>query len=746
MMISKAVDHHRRREGAGGMERLKKYGHWPALVLILLMSGFLAFYQIGNEGFSNTYYSAAVRSMMTSWHNFFFASFDPGGFVSVDKPALGLWLQVLSAKIFGFYGWSLILPEALSAAISTGIVYHLAKRSFGKAAGLLSALIFSITPILVAVSRTNNLDSSLLMTLLFAVWALIVASEKSSLKHLILAMVLVGIGFNIKMLEAFMVLPAFYLVYFLLSGLKTGKKIGHLAIASIVLITISLSWAVAVDLTPSDQRPYVGSSGDNSELGLALGYNGIERITGINYGNPAGSDNGTGGFSVNDGINGQMPDGRMPGDDGSMPRDGRSSLQPPSNGSGDGGLPNSDANGSVPGSGDNRFLGGRGGDDGRQSGMAGGFNAMGGGPGGESENGQKGILRIFNQQLAGQIGWFIPLALFGAVVLFLRMRDRHNPQRTAAKLHFWLWPAWLLPMLIYFSFAGFFHRYYLSMMAPGIALLAGIGLVEMWKTYRERDWKWVLLPVSILGAISLQSVILSRYSGWGDVLAPVIIGIGLFSSVSLIVIRLMNRDNLIKTMIVALGTGVLSLLIAPAAWSVTPILYGTQATLPYAGPELNQGGIGGRVNEFMSGVFNNSVDNFGLSIDNITSGDLISFLTGQKKDEKYLVGVSSANEAAPIIIATGQPVMAIGGFSGSDRILTVDSLENLVSTGEIRYFLIQGRGGMGLQNELINWIMQNGTLVSGFSTLYDLSIVKDSGGGDALAPESSDSPPLNNGS
>ena len=274
------------------MELLKKYGHGLALALILILTGFLTLYLVGNEGFSNSYYSAAIRSMMTNWHNFFFASFDPGGFVSVDKPALGLWLQVLSAKIFGFYGWSLILPEALAAVVSVAIVYHLAKRSHGKSSGLLSALVFSVTPILIAVSRSNNLDSSLIMTLLFAVWALIAAAEKGSLKHLILAMALVGIGSNIKMLEAYMVLPAFYLVYFMTSDLKIRKKVGHLAAATVVLLAISLSWAIAVDLTSADQRPYVGSSQTNSELNLAIGYNGIERITGIEYGNTAGAGGG----------------------------------------------------------------------------------------------------------------------------------------------------------------------------------------------------------------------------------------------------------------------------------------------------------------------------------------------------------------------------------------------------------------------------------------------------------------------
>jgi 4-amino-4-deoxy-L-arabinose transferase-like glycosyltransferase len=184
--------------------------NWDKIILVLIMAltGFLTFYSIGKEGYSNEYYAAAVKSMLTSWHNFFFASFDAGGYVTVDKPALGLWLQAASAKIFGFHGWSIILPEALSAVVSIALVFHIVKRSFGKAAGIVAAFVLGLTPILIAVSRTNNLDASLIMVLLFATWSLIVASERGSLKLLMLSMVLVGIGFNIKMLQAFMVLPA----------------------------------------------------------------------------------------------------------------------------------------------------------------------------------------------------------------------------------------------------------------------------------------------------------------------------------------------------------------------------------------------------------------------------------------------------------------------------------------------------------------------------------------------------------
>src|SRR5256885_11687129 len=129
-----------------------------ALGIILLLSGVLNFWALDQMGYSNTYYSAAVKSMLQSWHNFFFVSLDAAGFVSVDKPPLGLWLQAASAKIFGFSGVSLILPQAIAGLLSVALLYYLVRRSFGTGAGLLAALALAITPVSVAVSRANIID------------------------------------------------------------------------------------------------------------------------------------------------------------------------------------------------------------------------------------------------------------------------------------------------------------------------------------------------------------------------------------------------------------------------------------------------------------------------------------------------------------------------------------------------------------------------------------------------------------
>src|SRR5579884_1627306 len=199
----------REREGAGpGFA-----WHRAALAAILLLSTFLSFYRLWADGDGNLYYAAAVKSMLSSWHNFFFVSFDPGGFVSVDKPPLDLWLQTASAAVFGFDGFNLFLPQAIAGVLSVALLYHLVQRVFGRPAGLIAALALALTPISVATSRNNTMDSLLVLTVLLATWAVARATETGGLRWLLLGGLLVGLGFEIKMLEAFLVLPALVLLY-----------------------------------------------------------------------------------------------------------------------------------------------------------------------------------------------------------------------------------------------------------------------------------------------------------------------------------------------------------------------------------------------------------------------------------------------------------------------------------------------------------------------------------------------------
>lgn len=268
-------------------DRLTSLWQRIALGLIVLLAAFLNLFRLGHNRFAdistsaNPYYASAVKSMLMSWHNFFFAAFDPAGFLAIDKPPLGFWIQVASARIFGFSEWSLLLPEALAGIGSVVVLYILVRRSFGPTSGLLAALALALMPISVVTSRNNTIDSLLVLTLLFATWALGIAVETGRLRWLLLSALLVGLGFNIKMLEAYVVLPAFAVTYLLCAPRRLSIRFVHLILAGVVLLVVSFSWITAVDLVPAAQRPYVSSTQSDSELELTLGYNGLSRITGI---------------------------------------------------------------------------------------------------------------------------------------------------------------------------------------------------------------------------------------------------------------------------------------------------------------------------------------------------------------------------------------------------------------------------------------------------------------------------------
>lgn len=235
---------------------------WYVLGLggILLVSIWLNFFRLGQDGYGNLYYAAAIKSMSMSWHNFFFASFDPAGFVSVDKPPLSLWLQVGSAYVFGMSPWSTLFPQALAGVLSVVLLAYLVQHIYGPVAGLLAAATLAVTPISVITNRNLTMDSLLTLVILLAIWAAMRAVETGRFSLLLLSFFLIGLGFNIKMSEAFLVVPALLLFYWF-SALTTKKeRIWHLSLACLLLVVVSACWISLVDLTPAALRPYVGSS------------------------------------------------------------------------------------------------------------------------------------------------------------------------------------------------------------------------------------------------------------------------------------------------------------------------------------------------------------------------------------------------------------------------------------------------------------------------------------------------------
>jgi len=276
--------------------------HRVALGLILGLASFLDFWRLDLNGYANAYYAGAVKSMTSSWHNFFFASFDRGGLVSVDKPPLALWVEAASAKLFGFSGITILLPEALAGVLAVWLLYLVVARPFGRVAGLVAALALAVSPVSVAINRDNNPDALFTLLLVASVWAAVRAVESGRLRWLIGSAVLVGLAFNTKMLAAGIVVPGIALGYLVWARRPWRTRVAHLLGAGVVLALVSSAWIAVVELTPAGARPYVGSTSDNSALSLAVGYNGLGRVLGQSGGTSFGGGGGGGTFSGTPGF------------------------------------------------------------------------------------------------------------------------------------------------------------------------------------------------------------------------------------------------------------------------------------------------------------------------------------------------------------------------------------------------------------------------------------------------------------
>lgn len=246
----------------------------------MVLAATLSFYHLEVLGDGNLYYTAAVEAMLDSPAHFFFIAAEPGGSVTVDKPPLGLWLQGLSALVFGVNGFAVMLPQILASVLSVPLVYSMTRHTFGVWAGLLAGFALAVTPVGVAVARNNTMDYTLVLALLLAAYAFLRATETGRWRWLLVGALMVGLAFNIKMLQAFLPLPAFYAVYFLGARVHWARKIIHLTAATVVIVAVSFAWVVAVDLVPPENRPYIGSSDGNTVMELVFGYNGLNRLFG----------------------------------------------------------------------------------------------------------------------------------------------------------------------------------------------------------------------------------------------------------------------------------------------------------------------------------------------------------------------------------------------------------------------------------------------------------------------------------
>jgi 4-amino-4-deoxy-L-arabinose transferase-like glycosyltransferase len=272
----------------------------PELAALLALAAVLYLWSLSKNGWANDYYAAAVRSMAGSWHDFLYGSFDAKGLMTVDKPPLALWVEALSAKLFGFNSLAILVPQALMGVASVGLLYDLTRRRWGRVAGTVAGLALALTPVVVAISRHNNPDALLVLCSVAALWCFVRALDaervrgnpriaresanatrgRGTTKWLVAAAVCVGLGFEAKMGAALMVVPGMALAWLWVAPRGRLVAVRQLAIAGAALLAVALAWPVLVWLTPAASRPWISGTSDNSIWSLIWEYNGFGRLEG----------------------------------------------------------------------------------------------------------------------------------------------------------------------------------------------------------------------------------------------------------------------------------------------------------------------------------------------------------------------------------------------------------------------------------------------------------------------------------
>ncbi|MDH6486484.1 glycosyltransferase family 39 protein [Streptomyces sp. SAI-127] len=631
----------------------------PALWAILVLATALYAWNMSSIS-GNTFYNAAVYSGTKSWKAFFFGALDSGSFITVDKPPFALWVMGLSARVLGYGTWQLMLPMVALGTGSVALLYRMVKRDFGAVAATIAALALTLTPITVAITRDTNPDPVLVFLMLLGAAALMKAVRTGRLMPLVWSGVAIGFAFNTKMMQAYVVLPAFFLVYLWAAKGSLGRRIRNLAVGTVALVVSSAWWMVVVDLVPASSRPYIGGSTDNTVWDLVIGYNGFGRIFGAS-------------------------------------------------------------------------------------------SSVGSQGNGASFGGEAGLYRLFNSIMGGQISWLIPFAVVALIGgLVLRGRAPRTDAKRAALL---LWGGWFVLHYLTFALAeGTFHPYYVTAMAPGVAALAGIGAVTLYKAFREGSaakWAWVL-PAAITGSTVWAVVLLQRVSGSGTLytVAEVVAGVaGAVAVIGLLLGRFTGRQRL--TGIAALAA-VVALLAGPAAYAASAAGSSTNGTNPTAGPStggMGGGGMGGGQRPSGSGgpgggtgTSNSGSTPSGTSSsrspgsssqsasgrtaggmgDTQVSSAMISYLKKNQDGATWLVAVATDQTASSIILESGEPVISMGGWSGSDNAMTLAKLKSLVKSGKLHYIVISSSGQGSSNSEISTWVKKNGTAVSAYSGLYRL--------------------------
>lgn len=659
----------------------------PAFLALLLVITLAYFWNLSASGYANSFYSAAVQAGSQSWKAFFFGSLDSANAITVDKPPATLWPMALSVRIFGLSSWAILAPQVLMATATAGVLYAAVRRRFSVAAGLITMAVFALTPVAALMFRFNNPDALLALLMTVTVYCVLRAMEHGRTKWLVWAGVAVGLAFLSKTLQAFLILPPLAVLYAVFAPVSVRKRFGQLGLSALAMVVAGGWWVAIVELWPASSRPYIGGSQNNSFLELTFGYNGLGRING------------------------------------------------------------------------------------EETGSVGGGGGPGGGAGGQW--GETGIGRMFNSEIGSQISWLLPAALILlAAGLWLTWRAKRTDTARAA---FLAWGSSLLMTVAVFSFmAGIFHQYYTVALAPYLAALIGMGATVLWEE-RSHWWAGAALAATVAVTAYWSFVLLGRTPDYQPWLRPTVLGVGIVAALGLLLVARLGR----RLALAAVGLGFVASLAGPAAYTVSTLNTGHQGSIVTAGPSSGvmggpggggRGGPGGGMrppgqgtqqggqrggtmgqpptgtapgasqngrtgrnsqNGQRPGAMPGMGEGFGGGMGGLLNGASVGteakkLLETNAGDYTWAAAAIGSQNAASYQLATGDPVMAIGGFNGSDPSPTLAQFKKYVEDGRIHYFISGGQGGgmggSGTSSQISSWVEKNYKKVTaGSATFYDLT-------------------------
>ena len=680
-------------DGAPRLGARRSHAEWLSVLCLLAVSGFAFFWNLTASGYANEFYSAAAQAGSQSWSAFLWGALDAGGAITVDKPPASIWLMALSVRVLGLSSLAILLPQALMGVMCTYLCYATVRRVWPWQAGIGAGALFVATPVAALMFRFNNPDALLVSVQLGAAYCVLRALEypadrvgnRRRTLWLACAGALCGLGFLAKQLQVLLVLPGFGLAMLTCSPASWPRRLLDAAVALGTMALAAGWWVVLTVVVPSGARPYIGGSQTDSFLELTFGYNGLGRLTGDETG------------SVLPGVSG--------------------STAP-------------------------------------QAGMW----------------GETGLFRLLGSDFADQFSWWAPLAFAGLVACIVAVRHLSSQVRalpcgpsaaceraglsSLARLlvaFALVFGCWAVVTWLTFSFmAGIFHAYYTVALAAPLAILAASFV---WFAWESRGSWWARPAISVLMCTeALWAFVLIVRSGSYVWLGWAVLVLGL-TGASLVAVAMWCafgvRSNLIS---IGMALGVAACLVGPFVWTAETVAVGHQGSLPSAGPSSRgaaggpggQAGAGGSGARTVGGALGQEGGGPGGQAPDLQGGgpggqatdsasadgrdEVVALLIENASGYRWAAATTGSQFAASYQLASGLPVMAIGGFNGSDPAPTLDTFKEYVAQGLVRYYIEGGgvggtqMGGSSASTDIEEWVAEHFEAQEvGGATVYDLA-------------------------